>query len=187
MLCLIAGFVRRARPYRAGDLSSGASRVEIQKLAYFAGQRRIWPALAFQRGIYGPYAHALDIELRDWEGHYTVGYGDGSEPVRDLRPIRVLPPAQEKAAEVIAEDRSVLATVDQVLALTDGWEQPDELELLATVHWLAVRDGAGSPDEATRRIQGWTARKSRLFGSAQVIDAWDHLTAAAWLAPVSSS
>lgn len=74
-----------------------SSLVEVQKLLYFmqaAGQPL---RLNFVKGRYGPYADNLRHVLATVEGHYLIGYGDGSSPVLDAEPIKVLPGADEMA------------------------------------------------------------------------------------------
>jgi hypothetical protein len=45
--------------------------------------------------------------------------------------------------------------------LVDGFESPFGLELLATVHWVATRQGARSVDELAAVTYSWNERKRR--------------------------
>jgi hypothetical protein len=54
------------------------------------------------------------------------------------------------------------------------------MELLATVHWVAVHDGARTVDEAVDAVYQWNDRK-RVFEPRQIQLAWDVLDAGGWL------
>jgi hypothetical protein len=53
-------------------------------------------------------------------------------------------------------------------------------ELLVTVHWVAVHDGARTVDEAVAAVYQWNDRK-RVFEPRQIQLAWDVLGAGGWL------
>jgi hypothetical protein len=55
-----------------------------------------------------------------------------------------------------------------------GFETPFGMELLATVHWVAVHDGALTVDEAVDAVYQWKDRK-RAFEPRQIRLAWDSL------------
>ncbi|NKY49719.1 macro domain-containing protein [Nocardia vermiculata] len=161
------------------------SLIEVQKLAYFlqgAGQNL---RLDFSKGTYGPYADALRKSLRNMEGHYIEGFGDGSAKVPEAEPISVKNSAELQAAHVLDDAPETAARVGRVIELADGFTSMYGLELLATVHWTVTREHATTSDEVFNKIQSWTPRKAALFTRQHVDTALTHLTALEWL-PVSA-
>lgn len=176
LVALLDGYARRA--------IGGVSPIEVQKLTYFlqvAGQPL---RLDFRKHLYGPYADNLRHVLIAMEGHHLTGYGDGSLPVADAEPLRLLPHAAEEAKDVLAASPAAKARVGQVLDLVEGFESPYSLELLASVHWLAEHDCRGTPDEhcIARSLQKWSPRKSRMFGLEHVRSALGVLVEQGWVA-----
>lgn len=143
---------------------SGISHLEIQKLAYLIQEGlRVDLGLRFTRAHYGPYAQGLTTTISDMEGHQTLGYGDGTDPVLDFVSIELLPGAIDEARAVLNEEAAV--PVDALRQLVDGYESPYGMELLATVHWAAHRvdPPTRDPEVVSERVTGWNLRKSRLF------------------------
>ncbi len=164
---------------RAGDVSL----VETQKLMYFlqvAGQPL---RLNFVKGRYGPYADALRHVLIRLEGHYLEGYGDGSKPVQESEPIRLLDGAADRAAAALrtVTDNAVIDRIERTLDLTHGFESPYGMELLATVHWCASDPAIGSASDATACVRSWSDRKARMFTDGHIEAAWAHLESLGWL------
>jgi O-acetyl-ADP-ribose deacetylase (regulator of RNase III) len=161
------------------------SLVEVQKLLYFmqaAGQPL---RLNFVKGRYGPYADNLRHVLATVEGHYLIGYGDGSSPVLDAEPIKVLPGADEMAIGQLSGSPETQARIDRVLELAQGFESMYGMELLASMHWVAAHEDPGAasdPDTATKLVQSWTPRKSRLFVREHLASAWKALDDHGWFA-----
>lgn len=141
-----------------------ASLVEVQKLAYFLQNAGEPLRLTFVGHHYGPYADALRHVLAAVEGHYVVGFGDGSTPVQRAEPLRLLPGAEEAAAAALSGQSATAEHLARVLELIDGFETPYGLELLATVHWV-LKQGAAADDVAAlvAAVQSWSRRKGRLF------------------------
>lgn len=163
--------------------SSGyrASRIEMQKLAYFlkvAGEPAL-QKLEYQRFHYGPYAHNLGHALQRMEGHYIQGYGDGS----DRAQIRVLPEGQTAAQEFFANDPNSDQYLNRVQHLIEGFETPYGMEMLATLHWVAQEDPQAATDceIAILRVQEWSDRKKTLFQIPHLEIAWEHLKTEGWL------
>jgi hypothetical protein len=71
----------------------------------------------------------------------------------------------------------------RVSRLIEGFETPYGMELLSSVHWVAVRDpGATSPEGAVRSVHAWNDRKRRMFSWAHIEVAWEQLVAQGWIA-----
>jgi hypothetical protein len=67
-----------------------------------------------------------------------------------------------------------------VAKLVEGFESPFGLELLATVHWVAAREGSQSEEDVIGNVYAWNERKKR-FSPRQIALAFDVLRAKGWL------
>jgi len=163
--------------------------VEVQKLAYFLQAAGEPLNLDFEPLHYGPYADALRKVLRDLEGHYISGFGDGSAPVSQAEPIEVLPGAADMATELLEGDDPTAEHLRRVLDLVEGFESSYGLELLATVHWLVVHEPGLADDVSllVERVQGWTPRKGRMFTREHIVVAARTLRERGWLRALASA
>ncbi len=101
-------------------------------------------------------------------GAQQLGDG-GREYAESLRVLEGIPPH--------VGDDSVARVVD----LVEGFETAFGLELLATIHWLAVHEGVTEIADLERETHNWNTRKAQ-FTSAQIRFAADRLEALGWLA-----
>ncbi|MGC4109816.1 MAG: macro domain-containing protein [Nocardioides sp.] len=177
-----AALIEMIRRYSAVAVE-GATPIAVQKLMYFLEVAGEPLGLRFERNFYGPYADNLRAALREVEGHYLEGFGDGSKAVEVSEPFRLLPGAQEEALRALSARRATLHRIERVMDLASGFESTNSLELLATVHWVALHPGAeGQPDEAiAAEVRRWSNRKARLFTSGQIHKALDVLRDQGWL------
>jgi len=67
----------------------------------------------------------------------------------------------------------------------DGFETPFGLELLSTVHWVATREGAATPEKAVELTFDWNERKRR-FSEDQIRLSFQILQKKGWLAASAS-
>lgn len=75
--------------------------------------------------------------------------------------------------------------IEAVMQLVTGFASAYGLELLATVHWVATREGAGQIADAgalTKHVASWSERKGRLFTELHVGKAIDRLRSLRWVA-----
>jgi O-acetyl-ADP-ribose deacetylase (regulator of RNase III) len=159
------------------DPSSALTLLVAQKLAYLLQAAGEPLKLEFTKAKYGPYAESLNHVLQDMEGRFTLGYGDrttGSD-------LQLLDGAEAGAQAFLASDAEAGSRVERIGRLIEGFESPFGLELLTTVHWAALREGAHSPEEATRVVADWTPRKREVFGEREVAIAWERLDSHGWL------
>lgn len=166
--------------YRATGYDYRLSLLEVQKLAYFlqlAGERL---RLEYKPYLYGPYADNLRKALRNIEGHYTRGLGDGrNSPETELT---VLPGAIDEAEAYLASDPEARERLERVAELIDGFETPFGMELLGTVHWVMQHDADPSSfEDVVTKVQGWNQRKSREMKPGHIRAAWERLSAQSWL------
>jgi O-acetyl-ADP-ribose deacetylase (regulator of RNase III) len=171
---------------RYSELALGnPSLIESQKLMYFLQAAGEPLRLNFQKHHYGPYADNLRHVLKVVEGHYLTGFGDGSAPVQEAEPIEVLPGAEVAAAPVLAEHPETVHRIERVVGLTEGFETPYGLELLASVHWIAqsMPEAKVNPDTVVREVREWSPRKGRMFTARHIEVAFRALIEGGWLTP----
>ncbi len=160
-------------------ISNELTLIAIQKLAYFLQIAGEPLKLNYSKGQFGPYAETLNHVLQNIEGHYIRGYGD-----RSRKPsLIILPKAAEMAYHYLANTPEANEHIDRVRNLIEGFESGYGLELLATVHWVARSDflAATDPDEAIRKVQQWSKRKSQRYKPEHIYKAWQHLRDKGWL------
>ena len=111
--------------------------LEVHKLLYFLQESGEPLRLRFEKGAYGPYADNLRHLLHSFEGHFTMGFGDGRN--KPDTQIELLPNSTEEATAYLKDhaDQSLvsLGRLKRVAELIEGFESPYGMELLATVHW----------------------------------------------------
>lgn len=167
------------RRYLGGLLEPEISLLEVHKLMYFLQVAGEPLRLEYGKGRYGPYAENLRHVLRAVEGHLVTGYDDRDDDPR--KPLAVVAGADEAAERYLATAPATRAHLDRTATLVEGFETPDGLELLSTVHWVVTREGATTLDAVTRAVHRWSPRKRR-FTPEQVRIATERLVAHEWLA-----
>lgn len=154
--------------------------LEMQKLAYFLQESGEDLRLRYEKGIYGPYAHNLNKVLEVLEGHYIRGYGANQKADTD---IELLPYSAEDADNFLALRQMPLACLKRVGQVIDGFETPYGMELLASVHWVAVHseEPAEDADSAIALVHAWNDRKRAMFKPEHIRIAWNRLSEKGWL------
>lgn len=156
------------------------SLVEVQKLAYFLQEAGEDLRLQYKAHYYGPYADHLRKALRNMEGHYTRGMGDGKNAPET--PLEVLPGAIESAEALLATNPESVARLERVAELIEGFETPFGMELLGTVHWVMHHEAEpGDLDGVTARVQAWSARKRSQMKPGHIRAAWTRLRETGWI------
>lgn len=161
------------------QLNYGLSKIEVQKLAYFLQEAGQPMNLAFTKNQFGPYADGLRHALHRMDGHFIRGVGDGVAD-SDIEPLADA--LTEADAFLGAQGHeALLARVERLERLIDGFQTAYGMELLATVHWVATREGAHTEAGALQAVHAWTERKRRLMSAAHVQAAWARLAEQGWL------
>jgi len=173
-----AALVGLINQYLAGLMDPFISLLEVHKLMYFMQEAGEKLKLDFGKAAYGPYAETLRHVLRRIDGHFITGYADGGDS--PMKPIQAVPEAIGVAAAFLADKPDTQARFNRVAELVQGFETPFGLELLSSVHWVATREGAKDPVEATRLVHSWNSHKRR-FLPEQIAVAWDVLASKGWL------
>lgn len=151
--------------YLAGLLDPFVTLLEVHKLMYFAQEAGEPLRLRFAAGPYGPYAENLRHVLQAIEGYYVSGYGaTGDAPDQVLQ---LVPGAVADARATLAAHPDTQARFEKVAQLVEGFESPFGLELLATVHWLLMRERPTSDEDLITRTYAWAERK-RQFSEHQI-------------------
>lgn len=146
------------------------TKLEIQKLAYFLQEAGEPLKLPYVKHIYGPYAHNLNHVLKDMEGHYIRGYGDGTSKAPRAE-IYVLPEARDAAQAFLDnEPDEAQQQLERVGNLIFGYETPYGMELLATVHWVATKETNPAVDstQAISLVHEWNERKRKLLAPQHI-------------------
>jgi len=172
-----AALVALMERYLRGLLDPFVSTLEVHKLMYFMQEAGEPLDLRLAKGLYGPYAENLRHVLAEIEGYYVSGFGTGGEAPD--KPLELVPGAVQDAQAMLAERPDTRARFERVSELVEGFESPFGLELLATVHWVATREGAG-PEQAVERTYARDERK-RQFSERQIAFAWNRLAAQGWI------
>jgi len=165
--------------YQAALMDVSISLLEIHKLMYLAQEAGQSLKLRYAKAHYGPYAENLRHALLAIDGHFISGYGDAQD--KPTKSIELNTSAAESARIMLEEDPDSRDRVAKVEDLIEGFETPFGTELLTTVHWVAMHEGASTPDEAIERVYGWNPRKKR-FTEKHIRLAWSVMQEKGWLA-----
>lgn len=175
-----AALVGLMNRYLAALMDTSVSLLEVHKLGYFLQAAGEPLRLRFKKAWYGPYAENLRHVLAEMEGNLIRGYAsEGDTPDTELA---LVPGAVQKAEGFLASETGTQERFDRVARLVEGYETPYGLELLATVHWVATREGARDRRRIADATRQWGHRK-RQFTDEQIELAVDRLQSQDWLSP----
>ena len=167
------------------ELGYELSKIEAQKLCYFAQEAGQPLRLKYTKNQFGPYADNLRHVLNRIDGHFVEGVGDHdtSEMLLCLKPG-----AQKQAEDFLSNDAAASQRLKRVKALIEGFETPFGMELLATVHWIATKDETCDINQLIEGIQNWepsqpkwNERKAKLMKKPHVEAALNQLLSGSWL------
>jgi O-acetyl-ADP-ribose deacetylase (regulator of RNase III) len=171
----LVGLVHR---YLAGLLDPFVTLLEVHKLMYFLQEIGEPLRLKFQKNIYGPYAENLRHVLNAIEGHFLTGYADGGD--KPDKELRLIPGVIKDATRFLQDHPQTKQHFDRVSDLVEGFESPFGLELLATVHWVVIKEHALRKDQVVSKVYQWNARKKQ-FSPRQINLAFKVLSEKGWL------
>lgn len=173
-----AALVELMQGYLGGLLDPDVSLLEVHKLLYFMQEAGEPLRLRYVKAPYGPYAENLRHVLHAVEGHLISGYADGGDAPE--KPLTLVPGAIEEARDYLGRHDGSRARYEQVARLVEGFESPDGLELLATVHWVMRHEAATTVDDVASRVYAWNTHK-RQFTPRQLGIAQARLQSQGWL------
>jgi O-acetyl-ADP-ribose deacetylase (regulator of RNase III) len=171
----LLGLMKR---YLRAVMDPSISLLEIHKLMYFMQESGEKLRLNYTKALYGPYAENLRHVLNAIEGHFIIGFADASDQP-DIQ-IRLIAEAAKKADVFLEKHDSTREHFDRVVDLIKGFETPFGMELLSTVHWVAVREKAKALEHVIKRTYSWNDRK-RMFKEEHIAIAWKILDEKEWL------
>lgn len=171
----LLGLMRR---YLAAVMDPFVSLLEIHKLMYFMQEADEPLRLRYRKAPYGPYAENLRHVLSEIEGHFILGYGDAED--KPDKQIELRPEASEQAEHFLSQHPDTQRRFARVVNLIKGFETAFGMELLATVHWVASREGAATAEAAIALTYDWNERK-RIFKPEHIRIAFNVLSRKAWL------
>lgn len=165
--------------YLAAAMDPTVTLLEVHKLMYFLQEVGEPLRLRYQKAPYGPYAENLRHVLSYIEGHFIYGYGDAED--RPDKSLELNGDAFNQAEIFLMGHGETRQRFNHVVDLIKGFETTFGMELLSTVHWVATREGAMTPEEAVAKVHGWSARKC-MFEPRHIHLAWMRLHGLGWLA-----
>lgn len=171
VLAALRGYLHQRRAAEPWEDTTGVSHLEIQKLMYFANVFEPRLGLEFEPNRYGPYSDKVRHLLQGMEGAYTQGLGDATAAALNLDPISITDKGIRELNEFIEADphaSRVTTTINAVLRAINGFEGAYGVELLASTHWVATRQGAREPSAAASAVRTWTQRKGRIYTDDRV-------------------
>lgn len=171
----LLGLIRR---YLGAAMDSTVTLLEIHKLMYFMQEAGHNLRLRWEKGKYGPYARNLRHVLNRIDGHFIEGFGAGHD--RPDTPIEPRMDALREAERFLQEHPVLVKRFERVSDLIEGFETPFGMELLSTVHWVAVHEGATNPEQAINKTYEWGDNK-RMFEEDHIRTAWHVLSEKGWL------
>ncbi len=153
------------------------SQLEIQKLAYFLQVSGEPLQLNFVKDKYGPYAEVLNHVLQRIEGHFIRGYGDRTQKIIEPT-IFLMPEALEEAQRYLDKNSpETIKNLENVFRLIEGFEYPNGMELLSTVHWVTQENEFAKNDlnKTIELVHRWNDRKKEQFSERDIGIAWTRL------------
>ena len=173
-----AALIGLMRRYLAAVMDPTITLLEVHKLMYFMQESGEPLKLQYEKALYGPYAKNLRHVLNVIEGHFISGYGDAED--RPDIPLELKSHAAEQAELFLSEREDTQQRFDRVAQLVEGFETTFSMELLATVHWVATKEAAVTPEAAIEKVHAWNSRK-QMFEPRQIRLAWERLHQAGWI------
>lgn len=178
-----AALLGLATAYLKPLMDDSITLLELHKLMYFMQEAGEPMRLKFVKGFYGPYATNLHHVLDRIEGHFIIGYGEGSE--KPGKEIQLKREAVLEAEEFLAKKPQTRTRFARLENLIEGFETPYGMELLASVHWVAAKEGSEqackSSDKTIEEVHAWNPRKRKMFLPGHIWKAWQRLHQLDWL------
>ena len=112
------------------------------------------------------------------EGHFIIGFADAADQPHTQ--IQLISEAAGKADIFLEKHHSTREHFDRVADLIKGFETPFGMELLSTVHWVAMRERARTAEQAIKKTYSWNVRK-QMFKEEHITIAWKVLEQKEWL------
>ena len=119
--------------------------------------------LRFVKAAHGPYAENLHHVLKEIEGHFMLGFGDGGDTPN--KEMSIITAALPEAKICLSQYPETQKRLDRVGELIDGFGSAFGLELLASVYWIINREGATSFSQVVGKMREWGPQKDQFTGT----------------------
>ncbi len=172
-----AALIELINRYLQGMLDPFITLLEIHKLMYFLQEAGQPLRLNYNKAFYGPYAQNLRHVLNLLENHYIQGYDGEDTPDKN---ISLLPGAAVDAHLHLLNNQDILAKIERVSQLVNGFETSFGLELLATVHWVVKKENNQKSEDIIKAVYSWNNKKHK-FSENQIKIAYNTLNEYSWL------
>ena len=173
-----AGLIVLIGRYLEAMMDTSVTLLELHKLMYFLQESGKPLRLNYEKALYGPYASNLRHVLDIMNNVYISGYDDRED--NPEKEIELLDNAFSDAEQYLSNKPEIKKFIDKVSLLISGFETPFGMELLSTVHWVAKRENAETPDRAVILTHEWNSRK-KMFSEKQIKTAWEKLKSQKWI------
>lgn len=137
----------------------------IQKIAYFLQRFGEPLSLQYEKGHYGPYSHKLQHLIKYLNGYYLNFKHEETKP-STLVYLNNLDKVQLYNQENLTDEQR--KRLKDVQNLTEGFESPYGLELLATVDFIYKQENVEETDKVIAQIGNWTKRKKKIMKSFHI-------------------
>jgi len=172
-----AALVGLTHRYLGGLLDPFVTLLELHKLMYFLQESGEPLRLRYVKAPHGPYAENLSHVLKAVEGHLLSGYADGGD--KPDKQMTLIPGAAQESIAFLKNSPATVKRIERVTELIDGFETPFGMELLATVHWVALHE-ANTMRGIINNTYNWGAQKNK-FSQRQINLAAQHLVKKGWI------
>ena len=173
-----AALITLMQRYLDGLMDPFISLLEVHKLMYFLQEAGMELKLNYVKYIYGPYSTNLSHVLNRVEGYFITGYNDGGNAPQKL--LSIVPSALPSARQVLEKQPQIIELMQREFELIDGFETPEGMELLSTVHWTVVKENISQLSDIVSYIYEWNEHK-RQFSNNQIAIAYHRLAQMGWL------
>ncbi|CAP54914.1 type II toxin-antitoxin system antitoxin DNA ADP-ribosyl glycohydrolase DarG [Gluconacetobacter diazotrophicus] len=147
------------------------TRLTAQKLVYFMQVLGSDFGLTYSKAKFGPYSEQLHGIFKVMERkQYISGYeGDDHEVV--------VTPSTFAASDDFLKSNEVDVSplVQKLSLLVEGYESPYGMELLSSVHYLAITEGITTQPEMSEALESWNDHKRESFPRTAVTTALGRL------------
>jgi O-acetyl-ADP-ribose deacetylase (regulator of RNase III)/uncharacterized protein YwgA len=148
-------------------------RISLQKLTYFLQALGVPFRLKFARNLFGPYSDALRKSFIALEKQGMVQGFSAPE-----RMSHVTQGAYALADEYLGQagkSQEAQRTIEKLSKLIQGYESPFGLELLSSVHHIAVSEGMQSVEQVTQAMSAWSDNKRNKYSASVIKVAYQRL------------
>lgn len=144
------------------------NKLRLQKTAYFMNLFSGYEYFKFDKHLYGPYAHSIDILIKDIK-EFQKYYNLDTEQASQLAKTTLVSESVEKKLQVY------LPAVQYATEFVNLIKSDKELELLATICSVIQTEPGLNEIEVSQKIKSWSQEKATKFGQQQILEGINRL------------